>query len=188
MTALGSQSSANDTGSSVLLATGGYDNSIRFWSVHNGQTTRIIPQAEPVSWTLRCVYVCLFMSTYLPFWNVRYSRFANFVLILHYSSRTSMRWKSRRTSSTWRWPVTRKSNCTTFTVRPPIRSFSSKAYPKMWRPLDFKRTVDGCIPAARTAMHVCGTCDRKTISVKRCIWPKHRSTVPHCTRIKPKFI
>jgi len=42
------QDNNENNNNSVILATGGYDNSIRFWSVHSGaHAIRVIPQIEP---------------------------------------------------------------------------------------------------------------------------------------------
>ena len=42
-------SGRDDTGDQVILATAGYDHSIRFWQAHNGVCHRTVPHTESIS-------------------------------------------------------------------------------------------------------------------------------------------
>jgi WD40 repeat protein len=50
-------SGRDDNGEQVILATAGYDHSIRFWQAHNGVCHRTVPHTDSISfWRNRRVY------------------------------------------------------------------------------------------------------------------------------------
>ena len=46
-------SGRDDNGEQVILATAGYDHSIRFWQAHNGVCHRTVPHTESISFLIR---------------------------------------------------------------------------------------------------------------------------------------
>lgn len=49
----------SDSTDSVILASGGYDHTIRFWTAHNGNCQRIVQHPDSVN------IICLFFSLIL---------------------------------------------------------------------------------------------------------------------------
>lgn len=45
-------SGRDDTGEQVILATAGYDHSIRFWQAHNGVCHRTVPHTDSISFSI----------------------------------------------------------------------------------------------------------------------------------------
>ena len=73
-------------GDQVILATGGYDHTIRFWAAYNGQCQRIVQHPDSVS-QLR-VIIKLMIHQYTVFVAEKFNDGNNLSIVVYYSKST----------------------------------------------------------------------------------------------------